>query len=154
MKLPIQISRPCRRALALALVTGLAGLTGYSVPAYTGEGTAKGGAAKLIQLSPIKTVADAQAAEPGDTVVMSCPKCKNSWAVIVPEPFKSGAAAEAKGVVRHECPGCTAKIVTAGHGKTKTQKLVHVCKNCGSDNGFCCMMKKSQTEPTLGIDKQ
>ena len=111
------------------------------------------GATKLMQLKPIQTVADADAIQPGDMVVMSCPKCKDSWVTIVQAPAKQGATAETKVVARHECPGCEHKFVTEGHGKAKTDKIVHVCKKCGSEDAFCCVMKKG-TGPTLGMEKK
>jgi len=111
------------------------------------------GATKLIKLNPIKTVADAEAVQPGDTVVMSCPKCKDSWATIVTPATKTGAKQETTTVARHECPGCEHKYVTEGHGKAKTDKLVHVCKNCGSEDAFCCVMKKGAA-PTTGMEKK
>jgi hypothetical protein len=111
------------------------------------------GAAKLVQLKPIETVADAEAVKPGDMVVMSCPKCKDSWVTMVEKPAKTGASANSAVVARHECPGCEHKYVSEGHGKAKTDKLVHVCKKCGSEDAFCCVMKKG-TGPTAGMEKQ
>ncbi|MGC3960334.1 MAG: hypothetical protein QM813_21130 [Verrucomicrobiota bacterium] len=111
------------------------------------------GATKLLKLNAIKTVADAEAVQPGDTVVMSCPKCKDSWATIVTPAIKTGAKPEVTTVARHECPGCEHKYVTEGHGKAKTDKLVHVCKQCGSEDAFCCVMKKG-VSPTPGMEKK
>ena len=39
-------------------------------------------------------------------------------------------------------PGFEHKYVTECHGKAKTEKLVHVCKKCDSEDAFCCVMKK------------
>jgi hypothetical protein len=108
------------------------------------------GATKLLRLN---TVADAEAVQPGDTVVMSCPKCKDSWVTIVTPSPKTGAKPETTTVARHECPGCEHKIVTAGHGKMKTDKIVHTCKQCGSEDAFCCVMKKG-SGPTPGMEKK
>jgi hypothetical protein len=110
------------------------------------------GAAKLIQLKPIATVADAEAVKAGDMVVMSCPKCRDTWVTIVQNSPKTGAKAEKTTYLRHECPGCTHKYVTEGHGKAKTEKIVHVCKKCGSEDAFCCVMKKGDL-PTKGMEK-
>ncbi len=111
------------------------------------------GATKLMKLKPITTVADADAVQPGDTVVMSCPKCKNSWVTVVTPPTKSGAKPESSIVSRHDCPGCEHKYATEGHGKMKTEKITHVCKMCGSEDAFCCVMKKG-TGPTPGMQKK
>ncbi len=111
------------------------------------------GATKLMKLNPIVTVADADAVQPGDTVVMSCPKCKNSWVTVVTPPTKTGAKPETSIVARHDCPGCEHKYATEGHGKMKTEKIIHVCKMCGSEDAFCCVMKKG-TGPTPGMEKK
>jgi len=122
-------------------------------PGFTAAQEQVKGAQKLIQLNAIKTVADAEAVQAGDMVVMSCPKCKDSWVTIVEPPTKTGAKPETKVIARHECPGCTHKFVTEGHGKDKTSKLVHVCKQCGSEDAFCCVMKKG-AGPTPGMEKK
>lgn len=111
------------------------------------------GATKLLKMNTIKTVADADAVQPGDTVVMSCPKCKDSWVTIVTPATKTGAKPETTTVARHECPGCEHKIVSEGHGKAKTDKIVHTCKQCGSEEAFCCVMKKG-AGPTPGMEKK
>lgn len=154
MKRITQIPTTLVRCCALVAMTGLVWLP-LQAPAEDGAGTAKGGASKLmqVQLKQIKTVADAQAVDPGDTVVMSCPKCKDSWMTIIPTPAKTGAVPDKKTVMRHECPGCENKYVTEGHGKAKTEKLVHTCKKCGSEDAFCCVMKKG-AEATPGMEKK
>jgi hypothetical protein len=111
------------------------------------------GATKLLKLNAINTVAGAEAVQPGDTVVMSCPKCKDSWATIVTPATKTGAKPETTTVSRHECPGCEHKIVTTGHGKAKTDKIVHICKMCGSEDAFCCVMKNG-SGATAGMEKK
>ena len=108
------------------------------------------GATKLLRLN---TVADVEAVQPGDTVVMSCPKCKDSWVTIVTPPTKTGAKAETHVEARHDCPGCEHKYVTEGHGKMKTDKIIHVCKMCGSKDAFCCVMKKGAAS-TPGMEKK
>ena len=124
----------------IGYVAGLAVIGLLAMPLFANA--QEKGATKLIQLKPIQTVADAEAVQPGDTVIMSCPKCKNSWATIVTPPTKTGAKAETRVESRHDCPGCEHKFVTEGHGKMKTDKIIHVCKMCGSEDAFCCVMKK------------
>lgn len=143
-QIPLTLIRCC----ALVALTALVWL-----PLQTSAQSKGDGAAKLIQLKPIKTVTDVEAVEPGDAVVMSCPKCKDSWVTIVPGPGKTGAVPDTKSVMRHECPGCEHKIVTEGHGKAKTDKVVHTCKKCGSEDAFCCVMKKGAA-PTPGMEKK
>ena len=133
----------CGMALAIA------GLAFLPVGAFAQKGE---GAAKLIQLKPIATVADAEAVKAGDMVVMSCPKCKETWVTVVEQPTKTGAKADSKTLLRHACPGCENKIVSEGHGKAKTDKIVHVCKKCGSEDAYCCVLKKGEI-PTKGMEK-
>ena len=148
MKTINQISRNLGFSVAVLTIVGL-----LSLPAFVTAQEQIKGAQKLMQLNAIKTVADAEAVQAGDMVVMSCPKCKNSWVTIVEPATKTGAKPETKVIARHECPGCQHKIVTEGHGKAKTDKIVHICKQCGSEDAFCCVMKKG-AGPTPGMEKK
>lgn len=142
MKSKFQSCTLARCALVLALITGLAVWVMQPVSAIAGEGTAKGGASQMITLKPVKTVADLQNVEAGDTVVMSCPKCKESYAQVVEKSFKGSTGDQLKTVPIHLCDGCSTKIVTKGHGKSKQDMVVHTCKTCGSKDVSCCVMKK------------
>jgi hypothetical protein len=108
------------------------------------------GAEKLMKLNRIATPADIQAVQPGDTIVMSCPKCKDTWVTVVEPTFKAASPTETHVVKQHQCPGCGSERVTTGHGKAKTTQIVHVCKACGSKDATCCVMKKG-TGPTRGM---
>jgi len=152
MKHSIQISQSCRRALALALLVAVVGFVGHPTSASAADGTAKGGAAGLIKLKTVKTVEDLQGIEVGDTIVMSCPKCKESYAQVVEKSFKGSTGDQLKTVQIHLCDGCTTKIVTKGHGKAAKDVVVHTCKSCGSKDVNCCVMKKG-AGPTPGMDK-
>lgn len=141
----------CSKAVKLTrCIVGLA-IAGLILLPALGQEQQKG-ATKLLKLNAIKTVADAEAVQPGDTVVMSCPKCKDSWVTVVQPPAKTGAKPETTTVARHECPGCEHKYTTEGHGKAKTEKIIHICKHCGSEDAFCCVMKKGDG-PTKGMEK-
>jgi hypothetical protein len=111
------------------------------------------GASKLIQLKPIKTVADAEAVAPGDTMVMSCPKCKNTWVTVIEKPAKGGGKDEEKTFISHGCPGCESKIVTEGTGKQAKDVVKHVCMKCGSEEMSCCVIKKGELK-TSGMEKK
>jgi predicted RNA-binding Zn-ribbon protein involved in translation (DUF1610 family) len=99
------------------------------------------GAERLLKLQRLDTVADIQKVQPGDTVVMSCPKCKDTWVKVVQPPGKGGRV-ETASVVQHQCPSCGAKIETTGVGKQATTQVKHVCTHCGSTEAFCSVMKK------------
>jgi len=117
------------------------------------DGTAKGGAGKLIQLKPIKTVEALQSIDAGDTIVMSCPKCKDTYATVMEKSFKGVNQDELKKTTIHLCAACDTKIVTKGHGKSAKDVVVHTCKTCGSTDVSCCVMKKGG-EATPGMEKK
>lgn len=111
------------------------------------------GATKLMKLNRLETNADVEKLETGDTVVMSCPKCKDTWITVVEKPMKGAGVTESKTMARHECPGCESKLVTEGVGKQATTKVQHTCKKCGNTDAFCCVMKKG-TGPTAGMEEK
>jgi hypothetical protein len=111
------------------------------------------GAQKLIQLKPVKTVEDLQKLDAGDTIIMSCPKCKDSYATVVEKTFKAVKPEELKTVKIHLCDACDTKLVTKGHGKAAKDVLVHTCKTCGSKDVSCCVMKKGEG-PTAGMEEK
>lgn len=121
-------------------VVALAGLVWMPMqaPAQTkGEG-----ASKLIQLKKIQTIEDLKTVESGDTVIMNCPKCKESYATVVEKSFKGSNPEELKKTSIHLCDACETKIVTKGHGKSAKDVVVHICKACGSKDVSCSVMKK------------
>lgn len=131
-------------SLAVALMLATAGTAQAQE-----KGSAKGGASLLLK--PIKTTEDVAKLEPGDMVAMSCPKCKTITVTYV-ETTK-GHIKEEKAKTEHLCPGCETKFETKGHGKAKKDEVVHICKKCGSEDAFCCVMKKG-SGPTKGMEKE
>ena len=138
------------RNLTLAVLTlAVAGLMAAPTTVLAQEK----GAQKLIQLKPVKTVEDLQKVDAGDTVVMSCPKCKDSYASVVEKSFKGSTGDQLKTVPIHLCSACDTKIVTKGHGKAAKDVVVHTCKACGSKDVSCCVMKKGEA-PTAGMEEK
>ena len=113
------------------------------------KGSAKGGAQLLMK--PM-TVGDVNKLEPGDMVAMSCPKCKTVTVTYIDKTTR-GAIKEEKATQKHLCPGCETIIKTEGRGKQAKDVVVHVCKTCGSEDAFCCVMKKG-SDPTKGMEKK
>lgn len=101
----------------------------------------KGGERQMQMLKPIKTVEDAQAIKDGDMVAMACPKCKTITYSYVDSSAR-GANKDVKTVTKDACPGCDTKIVTTGVGKQAKNEIQHTCKDCGSHDAFCCVLKK------------
>jgi DNA-directed RNA polymerase subunit RPC12/RpoP len=113
------------------------------------KGSAKGGASLLLK--PIKTTQDIEALQPGDAVVMSCPKCKTVTVSYV-ETTK-GHIKDDKVKQEHLCPGCESKIAMKGVGKGAKGEITHVCKKCGSEEVMCCVLKKG-SGPTKGMEEK
>lgn len=146
MKPNCKISRGFGRCCAGLAVAGLVLLPGPLAAQDKG-------ATKLMQLKPIKMVQDADGGQADDRVAMSCPKCKDTWVTVVEKPIKTGAKPTSLRVLRHECPRCENKYLVEGHGKDKTQKIAHVCRQCGSEDIFCCRTRKGEG-PTPGMAKE
>lgn len=147
MKQINQIPTTLIRCCALVALTALVWL-----PLHASAQTKGDGAAKLIQLKPIKTVEVLQTVEAGDTIVMSCPKCKDTYATVVEKSFKGVNQDELKKMTIHLCSACDTKIVTKGQGKSAKDVVVHTCKACGSEEVSCCVMKKG-AGATPGMEK-
>ena len=102
-------------------------------------------------LRPLQTVEDLQQVEAGDTIIMSCPKCTNTFATVVTTSLKGMQHEKLTTVVKHMCPTCSTTIKTEGIGKNAVNKLVHTCNSCGSTEVTCCLMKKDGG-PTAGME--
>jgi hypothetical protein len=106
---------------------------------------------QATQLMKVHTYEDLQKVDVGDTIVMTCPKCKTTYAQVVEKSFKTGSPDELKNVTIHLCSSCDTRLVTKGTGKQAQNVLVHTCKICGSENAMCCVMKKG-SPPTSGME--
>ncbi len=138
-----------RSAVVIGLALAVAGIVCAPGAAFAQQK----GAEKMIQLKPVRTLADLQALEPGDTIMMSCPKCKETWVTTVEKTYKAVKPEDVKTMQIHLCDACETKVVTKGHGKTAQEVLVHTCKACGSTNAFCCVQKKG-AGPTPGMEEK
>jgi len=108
------------------------------------------GAQKLMK---VQSVGDLKAVEAGDTIVMTCPKCKDTYVQVVEKTFKTAKPEELKTTGVHLCSSCDTKVVTSGVGKAAKDTLVHTCKACGSEDVSCCVMKKGE-KATKGMEKK
>src|ERR1035437_1125837 len=102
-------------------------------------------------LRPLQKVEDLQQVEASDTIIMSCPKCKNTYATLATTSLKGMQREQLTTVVKHMCPTCSTEIKTEGMGKNAGNKLVHTCNTCGSTEVTCCLMKKNGG-PTAGME--
>ncbi len=108
------------------------------------------GATKLL---PLRHAENLQQVEAGDTIIMSCPKCKDTYSTVVTKSPRGMQAEEIKTVVKHLCPTCSTTIKTEGLGKNAKNTLVHTCNACGSEDVSCCLMKKG-SGPTTGMEEK
>ena len=108
---------------------------------------------QATQLMKVHTYEDLQKVEAGDTIVMTCPKCKDTYTQVVEKTFKAVKPEELKTMKVHLCSSCDTRVVTQGVGKQAKDTLVHTCKACGSTDVSCCAMKKG-SHPTSGMDRK
>ena len=108
------------------------------------------GAQKLMKLEKVE---DLQKIEAGDTIVMTCHKCKDTYTQVVEKTYKASKPEELKTLKIHLCDSCETKVVSKGTGKQAKDELVHTCKTCGSEDVSCCVMKKSGGT-TKGMEKK
>ena len=144
------INQLCKSVVGFGLAVAVVGL--LCAPLVSSAQPAKGGE-RLMQLPNVNTLEALQAVEAGDTIVMSCPKCKDTFTTVVEKSFKGSTGDELKTVTIHLCDACETKLVTKGHGKNAKDVLVHTCKACGSKDVSCCVMKKCAS-PTPGMEQK
>jgi len=94
--------------------------------------TAKGGAQQLLGSSRPTTPEIAVMTAPA---AMLCPNCHNETMSYV--TTSRGGVKEYGTVTQHLCPGCRTRIEAAGHGKARTEKVIHTC-SYAKDGADCC----------------
>jgi hypothetical protein len=102
----------------------------------------------MLQMQHITTQAQAEALKPGDSMSMTCSKCKD---VMVQKVTTDKAHVKmmtvGEKVMCHGCDG-TVEVVATGKGRGKNAEVKHVCSKCGDDAMFC-----SATKPGSGSMK-
>jgi RNase P subunit RPR2 len=102
----------------------------------------------MMQMQHISTQAQAEALKPGDSMSMTCSKCKD---VMVQQVTADNAHVKMMTVgEKFICPVCggTVEVVATGKGEGKDAEVKHVCSKCGDDAMFC-----SATKPGSGAMK-
>ena len=101
-----------------------------------------------MNMNQIKTQAEAEALKPGDSMSMTCTKCKS---VMVQKVTNDKAHIKMMTIgektMCHACDG-TVEVVGTGKGEGKNEEVKHVCSKCGDDAMFC-----SATKPGSGAKK-
>jgi len=99
----------------------------------------------MTQMEHITTQAQAEALKPGDSMAMTCSKCKD---VMVQKVTTDNAHVKMMTVgEKLTCQSCggTVTVVATGKGTGKDAEVKHVCSKCGDDAMFC-----SATKPGSG----
>ena len=117
-------------ALALAFAVWLPGV------ARAAEHEGKMGG---MNMNHIKTQAEAEALKPGDSMSMTCGKCKS---VMVQKVGTDKAHLKMMTLgAKTRCHACDGTVEVVGTGKGKEMVLKHSCGACGDDSAFCCATK-------------
>lgn len=93
--------------------------------------------ANMTQMNHITTQAQAEALKPGDSMSMTCSKCKD---VMVQKVTADNAHVKMMTVgEKVTCGPCggTVEVVATGKGTGKDAEVKHVCSICGDDAMFC-----------------
>ena len=96
----------------------------------------------MVHMTHIMTQAQAEALKPGDSMAMTCAKCKDVMVLKV----TAGSNAHVKMMTvgeKMKCPACegSVEVVATGKGKGKDAEVKHVCSKCGDDAMFCTAVK-------------
>ena len=129
------------------IIFGLALLAGIT-PGIRAQNDAKGGGAKLLELSGQQIAAkpDTASYQP-----MSCKMCKDEYSTRI-DTSARGAHKPAVFVATHLCGGCGTEWSVVGHGKSKVSVATHTCSGCAS-TGMACCNTKGGIVSTKGMEK-
>ena len=126
-------------SLSSGLAVAFAVAAWLSSPARAAEH--EKGAHDMMQMQHITTQAQAEALKPGDSMSMTCTKCKH---VMVQKVTTDKAHVKmmtvGEKVMCHACDG-TVEVVATGKGEGKNAEVKHVCSKCGDDAMFCSAVK-------------
>ena len=106
----------------------------------------KGGEHQMM-MQHITTQAQAEALKPGDSMAMTCTKCKDVMVQKVTADNEHVKMMTVGEKTKCSCGG-TVEVVATGKGTGKNTEVKHVCSKCGDDAMFC-----SATKPGGGTMK-
>ena len=118
-------------ALAMAFAVWLTGAA--RAADHTGD---MGG----MNMNQIKTQAEAEALKPGDSMSMTCSKCKSVMVQKVGTDKVHIKMMTIGEKTKCSCGG-TVEVVGTGKGEGKNEEVKHVCSKCGDDAMFCSATK-------------
>jgi len=130
---------------------GVALVTAVWLPTAAKAAEQMKGGEHMLHLQGIKTKAEAEALQPGDTIAMVCTKCKT--VMIHNIRTEKGHIQLMTVGDKHLCPRCSTYIKVVGVGHGAKDEVKHECEKCGSDSVFCCATKPG-SGPTEGMEKK
>ena len=127
----------------ISLSSGLAVALAFAVwlPGTAPAAEHQMAASDMTHMEHITTQAQAEALKPGDSMSMTCTKCKD---VMVQKVTTDNAHVKMMTVgEKTMCHGCdgTVEVVAIGKGTGKNAEVKHVCSKCGDDAMFCTATK-------------
>ena len=126
-----------------SLISGLAVALAFGVclPGASRAAEETKGPQSPLHLERITTQAQAEALKPGDSMSMTCSKCKD---VMLQNVTADKAHVKMMTVgEKFTCQGCggTVEVVATGKGTGKDAEVKHVCSKCGDDAMFFAATK-------------
>lgn len=100
--------------------------------------------AHMDHMDHITTQAQAEALKPGDSMSMTCSKCKH----VMVQKVTAGKAHVKMMTVgeKFTCASCggSVEVVATGKGTGKDAEVKHVCSKCGEDAMFCAATRRGK----------
>ena len=94
-----------------------------------------------MNMHHIKTQAEAEALKPGDSMSMTCTKCKSVMVQKVgTDKVHIKMMTIGTKTMCHACDGMV-EVVGTGKGTGKNEEVKHICSKCGDDAMFCSAVK-------------
>lgn len=100
----------------------------------------------MDHMDHITTQAQAEALKPGDSMAMTCSRCKH---VMVQKVGADKAHVKMMTVgEKFTCASCggTVEVVATGKGTGKDAEVKHVCSKCGEDAMFCAATRHGKSD--------
>ena len=145
------INKTLIAALAGIALLSLANTSQAQFKTAVDDGIAASPKVRSMMMKPIDSTADIADLKDGDIVAMACPKCKTIMVTHV--NTEKGHIKTSTTTPQDLCPGCEQKFTVVGEGKDKHNVVTHVCKQCGSTDAFCCVLRKDSAT-TEGVTKK
>lgn len=150
---PSKIILTAGLALSLALAVWLP-IASHAAEPEVKKDTEMKGMPHPMTMNHIKTQAEAEALKPGDSMSMTCSKCKY---VTVQKVGTDNAHVKMMTIgEKSTCVSCGGDVTVVGTGKGegKNEEVKHVCSSCGDDAMFCTATKPGSGMKDMDHEKK